>query len=107
MLPIILGVGAVVLVLFVTLIWLASRYRRCPSDKILVVYGKVAGGQSGHADCQHGVGRWLGDHDRGSALRALTSSFGSARSARSASALSDAGERPPGNRSSVWCLYNI
>ncbi|MGF1657227.1 MAG: flotillin family protein [Verrucomicrobiales bacterium] len=29
-----------------------SRYRRCPSDKILVVYGKVGGGRS--AICHHG-----------------------------------------------------
>ncbi len=28
------------------------RYRRCPSDKILVVYGKVGGGKS--ANCHHG-----------------------------------------------------
>ncbi|MGF1530904.1 MAG: flotillin family protein [Puniceicoccaceae bacterium] len=30
----------------------ASRYKRCPSDKILVVYGKVSGGLS--ANCYHG-----------------------------------------------------
>lgn len=34
------------------LAWGASRYRRCPSDKILVVYGKVGGGKS--AACYHG-----------------------------------------------------
>ncbi|MEX0320623.1 MAG: flotillin family protein [Puniceicoccaceae bacterium] len=34
------------------LIWFASRYKRCPSDRILVVYGKVAGGRS--AKCLHG-----------------------------------------------------
>jgi len=39
------------LVLFV-LIFLSSRYKRCPSDKILVVYGKVGAGQS--ARCVHG-----------------------------------------------------
>ncbi len=32
--------------------WLASRYRRCPSDSILVKYGFVGGGQS--ARCIHG-----------------------------------------------------
>jgi flotillin len=29
-----------------------SRYKRCPSDKILVIYGKVAKGQTAH--CVHG-----------------------------------------------------
>ncbi len=43
------------LVLFVsTTMFLASRYKRCPSDKILVVYGKVGEGQS--ARCIHGGG---------------------------------------------------
>ena len=37
-----------------TIIFLASRYKRCPSDKILVVYGKVGAGQS--ANCIHGGG---------------------------------------------------
>ncbi|MFD1062417.1 flotillin family protein [Winogradskyella litorisediminis] len=40
--------------LFVVLILivLIKRYKRCPSDRILVVYGKVGGGQS--AKCIHG-----------------------------------------------------
>jgi len=42
-----------VLITFFTL-YLASRYRRCPSDKILVIYGKVGTGQS--ARCVHGGG---------------------------------------------------
>ena len=29
-----------------TVLLIASRYKRCPSDKILVVYGKVGEGQS-------------------------------------------------------------
>jgi flotillin len=44
--------GISVFVVFTFLIWVASRYRRCPSDKILVVYGKVGGGKS--AKCLHG-----------------------------------------------------
>jgi flotillin len=44
--------GVVVLVVFATVIALISRYRRCPSDRILVVYGKVTGGKSAH--CYHG-----------------------------------------------------
>lgn len=38
-----------VLIVFLTLL---RRYKRCPSDRILVVYGKVGGGQS--AKCIHG-----------------------------------------------------
>lgn len=41
-----------VLFIFVLLIILIKRYKRCPSDRILVVYGKVGGGQS--AKCIHG-----------------------------------------------------
>jgi flotillin len=38
-------------------IYLASRYRRCPSDRILVVYGRVGAGQS--AQCIHGGGKLI------------------------------------------------
>jgi flotillin len=41
-----------ILFIFVMLIVLIKRYKRCPSDRILVVYGKVGGGQS--AKCIHG-----------------------------------------------------
>ncbi|WP_230401605.1 flotillin family protein [Hanstruepera ponticola] len=41
-----------VLFIFIFLIVLIRRYKRCPSDRILVVYGKVGGGQS--AKCIHG-----------------------------------------------------
>ncbi len=41
-----------VLFIFVFFIVLIRRYKRCPSDRILVVYGKVGGGQS--AKCIHG-----------------------------------------------------
>lgn len=41
-----------VLFIFLFLIILIRRYKRCPSDRILVVYGKVGGGQS--AKCIHG-----------------------------------------------------
>ncbi len=45
----------VFLVLVVTtILFLASRYKRCPSDKILVIYGKVGRGQT--ANCIHGGG---------------------------------------------------
>lgn len=41
-----------VLFFFIFMIVLIRRYKRCPSDRILVVYGKVGGGQS--AKCIHG-----------------------------------------------------
>ncbi|MCU0662482.1 MAG: SPFH domain-containing protein [Myxococcota bacterium] len=47
-----LAAGALLFVFFI--LYLASRYKRCPSDKILVVYGKVGAGQS--ARCIHGGG---------------------------------------------------
>jgi flotillin len=48
---------AFVLLFFTTAVFLASRYKRCPSDRILVVYGKVGEGQSSH--CIHGGGTMI------------------------------------------------
>jgi len=53
------GIWALALVAFATLlvstlVLLASRYKRCPSDKVLVVFGKVGDGQSSR--CIHGGG---------------------------------------------------
>ncbi|HPF71858.1 MAG TPA: flotillin family protein, partial [Candidatus Krumholzibacteria bacterium] len=48
-------VATVVMIFFVTVIGFATRYKRCPSDKILVVYGKISGrGQHQSAKCIHG-----------------------------------------------------
>jgi flotillin len=55
MTPIILIVVAAV-VFFVTILALISRYKRCPSDKILVIYGRT-GGTS--AKCVHGGGAFI------------------------------------------------
>jgi flotillin len=44
------GISLVVMML----LFLASRYKRCPSDKVLVIYGKVGEGQS--SLCIHGGG---------------------------------------------------
>jgi len=44
-------ISAGVAVVFVMIIAILNRYRRCPSDKILVVYGKVGKGSS---KCIHG-----------------------------------------------------
>jgi len=43
---------AIVFILFIFLFSMMRRYKRCPSDKILVVYGKTGG--EGSAKCVHG-----------------------------------------------------
>jgi flotillin len=45
-----------VIVGFITISALISRYKRCPSDKILVIYGRT-GGTS--AKCVHGGGAFI------------------------------------------------
>lgn len=50
-------IAVVVILLMSTLTFLASRYKRCPSDMILVVYGKVGEGQSSR--CIHGGGAFI------------------------------------------------
>ncbi|MFK8161233.1 MAG: flotillin family protein [Lewinella sp.] len=45
-------IGGAVLLVVLFVFFLVSRYKRCPSDKILVVYGKTGGGQS--AKCYAG-----------------------------------------------------
>lgn len=55
MTPMLLIVVAVVVV-FVTITALISRYKRCPSDKILVIYGRTGGSS---AKCVHGGGAFI------------------------------------------------
>ncbi len=45
-------IGGVVLLLFTAFIGFLTRYKRCPSDRVLVVYGRVGEGRS--ARCMHG-----------------------------------------------------
>ena len=50
-------VSAVVLVLVSFLVWVCSRYKKCPSDKIMVVYGSIGKNRDGtkrSAKCIHG-----------------------------------------------------
>ena len=47
-----LTIGFAILFFFIIIISFIRRYKRCPSDRILVVYGKVGGGNS--ARCIHG-----------------------------------------------------
>ena len=47
----------VVVLLFTMLLVILTRYRRCPSDKVLVIYGKVGTNKDGSArsaKCVHG-----------------------------------------------------
>lgn len=48
---------SIALVAIFTVTFLASRYKRCPSNQILVVYGKVAG--SGTSKVYHGGGAFV------------------------------------------------
>jgi flotillin len=43
--------------IFVLIVFLASRYKRCASNQVLVIYGKVGGGRS--ARCMHGGGAFV------------------------------------------------
>ncbi|SNY94693.1 flotillin family protein [Flagellimonas pacifica] len=47
-----LTIGFAILFFFIIIISFIRRYKRCPSDRILVVYGKVGSGNS--AKCIHG-----------------------------------------------------
>ncbi|MEL6812356.1 MAG: SPFH domain-containing protein [Bacteroidota bacterium] len=46
------AIGFAILFIFIIIITFIRRYKRCPSDRILVVYGKVGSGNS--AKCIHG-----------------------------------------------------
>ena len=50
-------ISAVALIAFMLLITIISRYKKCPSDKIMVIYGKVGNNKDGTsrpAKCIHG-----------------------------------------------------
>ncbi len=54
---VLVAVCCIVVILMATLIVVLSRYRKCPADKVLVIYGKVGSdknGQSRSAKCIHG-----------------------------------------------------
>ena len=63
-------VAALAFLLLSTITFLASRYKRCPSDMILVIYGKVGAGQS--AKCIHGGGTLVWPLIQDSAFMSLT-----------------------------------
>jgi len=56
------GIMTIAILAFIGLLALsvllyASRFKRCPSDKILVIYGKTSAGQ--FAQCHHGGGKFV------------------------------------------------
>lgn len=54
---VLIAVCVVVLVLFAAIAGILSRYQKCPSDKVMVIYGKVGtdkDGQARSAKCIHG-----------------------------------------------------
>lgn len=51
------AIGIITLVMVLLIIIFISRYKRCPSNRILVVYGKVSGSKSAH--CVHGGGAFI------------------------------------------------
>ena len=46
-----------VLVLLALFAMMATRYRKCPSDRIMVIYGKT--GSKGAARCIHGGAKFI------------------------------------------------
>ncbi len=45
---------AFIVLVISTILFLAARYKRCPSDRILVIYGRIGGSRSSR--CMHGGG---------------------------------------------------
>ncbi len=59
---IVLLICAVVLVLISFIAWLCSRYKKCPSDKIMVIYGSIGKNNDGtnrSAKCIHGGAQFI------------------------------------------------
>lgn len=52
-----LAISALVIAVIISAAFIMNRYRRCPSDKILVIFGRVAGNRS--AKCLHGGGTFV------------------------------------------------
>ena len=51
------ALAALVMLVFFTIIFVASRYKRCPSDKVLVIFGRVEKGRS--SKTMHGGGAFV------------------------------------------------
>lgn len=55
--PLLFWIGGILLVVLFVVAFLASRYKRCPSNRVLVVYGRVRGQAA--ARCMHGGGAFI------------------------------------------------
>ncbi|MCB0521908.1 MAG: flotillin family protein [Lewinellaceae bacterium] len=58
----IISIAVLAFVVAITIAWLLSRYKRCPSDRILVIYGRTGRRSDGHlssATCIHGGGAFV------------------------------------------------
>lgn len=55
---VLIGAGLAALFIFFTLVFLANCYHRCPSNRILVVFGKVSGANQS-SKCYHGGGAFV------------------------------------------------
>ena len=53
---ILIMIGLAVLVFFMVMLTLATRYQRCPSNRVLVIFGKMTGSPTG-TRCLHGGAR--------------------------------------------------
>ena len=49
--------GPILLLLLFFIVFVAKRYKRCPSNKVLVIYGKVGANQA--ARCLQGGGKFV------------------------------------------------
>ena len=68
--PLNIAIVAGILLITTTILVLANRYRRCPSDKILVVFGSVGANQASR--CIHGGGALVWPLIQESAYLSLT-----------------------------------
>ncbi len=64
-------VAGLIVILLIALLWISSRYKRCPSDRVLVIYGRI-GGQGQSARCLHGGGALVWPVIQGHAFLDLT-----------------------------------
>ncbi|MBP5210138.1 MAG: flotillin family protein [Clostridia bacterium] len=51
-----------VVILFAIFLWVCTRYRKCPPDKVMVIYGKVGRNSDGtarSATCMHGGAKFI------------------------------------------------
>ncbi len=59
-LPVVGGILALLLLVFGLIAWVASRYKRCPPDRVLVVYGRTGAKKAGaSSSCYHGGGAFV------------------------------------------------